>query len=115
MADKTMQELRVRFGRLVAAHRRRLGWTQEELAGRAELSVDMVSRIEAGATGARFNTIDKLATAMKVDPAEFFSPDIPGTALSRPKLTAIIARIARLSDDDLDWLDEVLKAVLKHR
>ena len=72
----------------------------------------MISRIEAGTTGARFTTIDKLATALEVEPEEFFSPN---SALDRPKLKAIVTRLARLSDDDLEWLDGVLKAVLKHR
>lgn len=115
MVEDTVRELRIRFGRLVSAHRRRLGWTQDELSARAEISIDMVSRMEAGATGARFTTIDKLAQAMGVDPAEFFSPHIPGSPADRPKLTAIMSRLARLTDADLDWLDDVLAAVLKHR
>ena len=31
------------FGRLVANHRRRLGWSQEKLADRAEISEGMVA------------------------------------------------------------------------
>lgn len=108
----SLQQLRTQFGRLVSAQRRVKGWTQDELAERAEISVDMISRIEAGATGARFMTIDKLARALGVHPAEFFSAK---SALGRPKLNGIVTRLARLSDDDLDWLDEVLHAVLKHR
>lgn len=115
MADNSTQELKSTFGRLVAAHRRRLGWTQDDLSARAEISVDMVSKIEAGSTGVRFLTIDKLARAMSLDPAELFTPHLPGTALDRPKLTAIMSRIARLSDSDLDWLDDVLAVVLRHR
>ncbi|MBO0906537.1 helix-turn-helix domain-containing protein [Jiella sp. MQZ13P-4] len=38
-----MADLRIRFGRLVAAHRKRLGLTQEVLAERAGISTDMVS------------------------------------------------------------------------
>ena len=112
MANDTLQKLRTQFGRLVSAKRRERGWTQDELASNAEISVDMVSRIEAGTTGARFTTIDKLATALQVEPEELFSAK---SALDRPKLGAIVTRLARLSDDDLDWLDEVLKSVLKHR
>jgi len=110
-----MKELKVRFGRLVGAHRRRLGWTQEELAAHANISVDMVSRIEAGSTGVRFGTIDKLAEAMKIDPAELFSPSIPGSALERQRLTMITSRLAKLSDKDLDWVANVLEAVLRSR
>lgn len=112
MAKDTLQQLRTQFGRLVSANRRNKGWTQEHLASQAEISVDMISRIEAGTTGARFTTIDKLAAALGVGPEELFSPE---SALRRPKLNAIITRLARLSDDDLEWLDSVLKAVLKHR
>jgi transcriptional regulator with XRE-family HTH domain len=110
-----MNELRRRFGNLVAAHRRQQGMTQEALSTKAELSVDMISRIEAGSTGTSFTSIEKLAAALAVDPAEFFSANVPRGALDRPRLTAITARISKLSDADLDWLDDVLKAVLKHR
>lgn len=115
MPDEPIQQLRATFGRLVSAHRRRLHLTQDDLSARAEISVDMVSKIEAGSTGASFASIVKLARALAVDPAELFSPHIPGTAIERPKLTAMMGRLARLSDDDLDWLDDVLTAVLKHR
>jgi transcriptional regulator with XRE-family HTH domain len=110
-----MADLRTRFGKLVAAHRRRLGWTQDELCARASISVDMVSRIEAGSTGVRFATITKLAEALSVDPAELFTPNLPGGALERGKLTEITSGLARLSDKDLEWVDNVLAAVLKHR
>lgn len=112
MATDTLQKLRTQFGRLVSAKRRERGWTQDQLSEHAQISVDMISRIEAGTTGARFTTIDKLASALEVEPEEFFSPK---GALDRPKLNVIVTRLARLSDDDLDWLDDVLAAVLKHR
>lgn len=75
----------------------------------------MISRIETGASGARFQTVAKLAEALAIDPAELFSPDVDGSKLLRPKLTAITSRLAALSDTDLDWLDRVLVAVLRHR
>ena len=74
----------------------------------------MISRIEAGVTGARFTTIDKLARALSVDPAEFFTPDLPDGGLQRRQLTAVISKLAKLSDKDLLWVGDVLKAVLKH-
>jgi transcriptional regulator with XRE-family HTH domain len=68
-----MADLRKRFGELLAAHRRRRGMTQEDLAEAAGLSVDMISKIEVGATGARFPSIERLAKAGQVDPAELFT------------------------------------------
>lgn len=110
-----MTDLRLRFGNLLAAHRRRLGLTQEELADRADISVDMVSKIETGASGARFPTIERLATALKIDPAELFSTEIPGGALARGALVELTSRLAPLSEGDLSWISGVVDAALKSR
>lgn len=110
-----MDDLRLQFGRLVAAHRKAKGWSQDELAKMAGIGLDMVSKVETGVTGARFPTITKLARAFGIRPVELFDPHIGEGTLTRPKLAAIMGRLARLSDDDLDWLDCVLDAVLKHR
>ena len=56
-----MDELRQRFGRLVAANRRRKGWTQQQLADHSGVSLDMINRIERGVSAARFPNITKLA------------------------------------------------------
>lgn len=110
-----MSDLRTRFGTLVAAHRKRMKWTQAELAEKAALSVDMISRIEAGATGARFPTIEKLADAMNIAPAELFTDELPDGALQRTKLTNITSRLAKLSDADLDWISGVIWAAMDRR
>lgn len=110
-----MQELRIRFGRLVAAHRRQAGLTQDGLASASGVSTDMIARIEAGATGARFVTISKLAAALKVDPAELFSPDVPPGALERAELTDIVTRLAKLPAKDLAWIDALLDVALRRR
>lgn len=109
MAD----ELRKRFGRLVAAHRRRQGLTQQKLADAARLSPDMIARIETGSTGARFPTIERLSEALHVDPAELFTAELPKGALRRAKFTNLTARLAKLSDSELEWLDTILAAALR--
>jgi transcriptional regulator with XRE-family HTH domain len=109
MAD----DLRKRFGHLVAAHRKRQGLTQQRLADAAILSKDMIARIEAGATGARFPSIERLSLALNVDPAELFTPDLPRGQFRRAKFTNLTARLAKLSDPELDWLDAILAAALR--
>ncbi|HTM81560.1 helix-turn-helix transcriptional regulator [Asticcacaulis sp.] len=108
-------QLKQRFGYLVAAHRKRRGMTQAQLGEAAEISTDMVARIEGGSSGARFQTVEKLAAALKVDPAELFTADIPSSALARPKLSAITRRLSKESDADLDWLAGMLDSLLKKR
>lgn len=108
-----MVDLRTRFGRLVKAHRVRLKLTQDALAERANISTDMVSKIEGGASGARFGVVAQLAEALNVDPAELFTPDLPGGQLQRSTLTDITSRLASLSETELIWLRGVLEAALR--
>lgn len=108
-----MVDLRTRFGRLVKAHRVRVGLTQEALAERADISTDMVSKIEGGSSGARFRVIGQLADALGVDPAEFFTADLPSSQLQRAALNDITSRLASLSDSELRWLNGVIEAALR--
>ncbi|MFT4095751.1 MAG: helix-turn-helix transcriptional regulator [Rhodoblastus sp.] len=100
---------------MVAAHRRRRGMTQEALAEAADLSVDMVSKIESGASGARFPVVERLAEALQVDPAELFTTEIPNGAIKRKALNDLTARLAALSDQDLTWAEGILAAALRPR
>ncbi|TKT71424.1 helix-turn-helix domain-containing protein [Afipia massiliensis] len=110
-----MADLRKRFGRLLAAHRRRLGHTQEALAEAAGLSVDMISKLEVGATGARFPAIERLAEALKIDPAELFTSDLPTGSMSRGAYGQISAALAQLDEADLIWVKSILDAALSSR
>lgn len=110
-----MVDLRARFGSLVKAHRLRLRLTQEGLAERANISADMISKIEGGNSGARFGVVTQLSEALGVDPAELFTPDLPSGQLQRTTLTEISSRLASLNDDELRWLKGILEAVLRPR
>jgi transcriptional regulator with XRE-family HTH domain len=107
-----MADLRKRFGELLAAHRRRRGLTQEGLAEAAGLSVDMISKIEVGATGARFPSIERLAQAVQVDPAELFTSELPKGAMNRGAFGEISAKLAPLPESDLLWISALLDVAL---
>ncbi|TDK37030.1 XRE family transcriptional regulator [Rhizobium deserti] len=106
-----MNDLNRRFGNLVAAHRRKNGLSQFQLAEQAGISKDMVSKIEIGASGASFRVIEKLATALRIDPAELFTPNLRPEAKSRA-YSDLTARLAGFSEADLLWAREVLEAAL---
>ena len=110
-----MSNLQERFGKLVAAHRKRRGWTQRQLAEAADLSDDMIARIEAAATGVSFTTVDKLALALNIDPAELFTSQVPNGALHRGQIGDLLAKLASLREDELVWLNGVIEAALKPR
>ncbi len=108
-----MADLRKRFGALLAAHRRRRGLTQEDLAEAAGLSVDMISKIEVGATGARFPSIERLANAVGVDPAELFTSDIRNGSMSRGAFGEISEKLSSLPESDLVWISALLDVALQ--
>lgn len=110
-----MVDLRKRFGRLLAAHRRRLGYTQNALAEAADLSVDMISKLEVGATGARFPVVERLAVVLEIDPAELFTSDLPTGAIRRGTYGEISSMLASLDEAELVWVKSILDAALSSR
>lgn len=110
-----MGNLKQRFGSLVVAHRRRLGWTQRQLAEAADLSDDMVARIEIGRTGVSFGTIEKLASALGVDPAELFTANLPAGAWRGTSLSDLTAKLAGAKQEDLVWVSRIVEAALSPR
>jgi transcriptional regulator with XRE-family HTH domain len=107
--------LKTRFGRLLAAHRKVAGMTQAKLAERSSTSVDMIAKMEAGATAPSFDTIDRLSNALSVDAAEFFTTELGGKPYKRRAFTGLVSELAKLSDADLKWLSGVVKAALRTR
>jgi transcriptional regulator with XRE-family HTH domain len=101
-------DLKERFGRLVAANRRRKDWTQAELAEASDLSEDMVARLEKASVGVSFDTIEKLANALEVDPAELFSPTA-NKAKQRKAVLDLVSRLSAFSDDELAWVADLIK------
>ena len=74
------------FGRRVRELRKRAGLTQAELAQRCGRSVEMqrVGEIERGERNCTLQTIERLATGLRCEPAELFlfSPQKVGRSMS---------------------------------
>ena len=82
--------------------------TQEMLAKAAELSIDMIGKIENGASGARFPVIERLANALSIDPAELFTTEIRDGALRSEIFVEACVRISVLREEELRKLLRVL-------
>ena len=61
------------FGRNVKGRRNRRKWVQAELARRADLKAATISKIERGATNARLSTVESIAQAFQIEPAELLN------------------------------------------
>lgn len=56
----------IRFGRAVRRLREQRGWSQEQLAGRAELNRSYLGEVERGGVMPSLDTASKLARALEV-------------------------------------------------
>lgn len=59
-------DIRRRVGLAVQRHRKAKGWSQEELADRAELHRTYVSGVERGVRNPTVTVLEKLAQALEV-------------------------------------------------
>jgi transcriptional regulator with XRE-family HTH domain len=107
-----MDDLAQLFGRLLAAHRRQKGLTQSQLAEHAQLSQEMITKLEAGLTGASFKAIERLADALEINPGALFSPEV---GPRRRQLDQLVARLAALDEDDAEWAVRLIEVGLSRR
>jgi transcriptional regulator with XRE-family HTH domain len=101
-----------RFGRRLAAHRAKLGWTQQELAERLAVSRVAVSHLEAGMTMPGERTVALLAGLFKVAPHELVAgTDYPLAKADRLPVvvtqhTEVELQLA-LFENDIVWFESV--------
>jgi transcriptional regulator with XRE-family HTH domain len=104
-----------RLGRRIAAHRAKLGWTQQELAERLAVSRVAVSHLERGVSAPGERTVALLAGLFKVTPHELVTgTDYPAAKADR--LPVVVAQYTEvelqlhLFDADVRWLEELRPA-----
>lgn len=111
-----MATLREQVGALIRHHRDRAGLTQADLAEKAGIASETVSRIERGSLAPSFETLADFATALGVDVRDFF--EIADQAVRERRddpLMRLIVRLAFCDAADLDWADELLTVALAKR
>lgn len=67
-----MEDVRVRFGRVLRARRRKVGLSQEEFADLCGLDRTYVGGIERGERNLGLVNIEKLARVLKISLSELF-------------------------------------------
>ena len=75
----------------------------------------MVAKLETGVTAPRFRTIEALAVALGIDPAELFTSDPPCGTHKNKALNDFTAHFARFSAQELAWAKNLIDAALKSK
>jgi predicted transcriptional regulator len=73
--------------RQIRAARALLGWSQQQLADKAIVSLNALARLEKGSVDSRVSTLQAVETALAKAGVEFLSSDIKGEGvrLKNPK------------------------------
>ncbi len=104
--------LQRQLGERVAARRRATGLTQAELAERARVSTETVSRLERGRTMPSISLLNKIARSMGADPA-----DLLRSSAGRTKHERAVARLAALlsghTSAQVDMVVDVAARILR--
>lgn len=102
------------FGTNLRHHRKAKHLTQAQLAEKASLSTEMVSKIERGIAAPSFTTIEKLSEILDVPEVVFFGVGLIVTTDSERTriLSKIQTKLSRLNEDGLARADKMLGALI---
>lgn len=98
LAPMLTGDIKARFGSAVRTQRKRMGISQEELAGRAGLHRTYVADIERGARNLSLANIEKLAHALEVSIPTLFTHAISAEG-SRPQIAEDVVEILLVEDE----------------
>lgn len=101
------------FGTNLRHHRKAKHLTQAQLAEKASLSTEMVSKIERGIAAPSFTTIERLSAILDVPEVVFFGVGLIVTTDSERTriLSKIQTKLSRLNEDQLVRADRLLGAL----
>ncbi len=112
-----MSELRSQVGNLVRHYRECAGVTQAQLAEKIDKSVQLVGRIERGASAPSFETMEAMALALGIEVRDLFglgSFAVGATATNDP-LARLVQRCSELDPLDQEWLLKLVNVALARK
>jgi transcriptional regulator with XRE-family HTH domain len=74
-------------GELLAAARKRKGWTLQELGKSSGVAVGTLSKVENGKSGASFDTVSRVAAALNISFDDLLGPNNPRFASGRRSIS----------------------------
>jgi len=121
MGNTEKQEKMIRIlkertpGEMVAAHRKRLGWSQEELSWRSGVSVTQIGKIERNMVNPLYETVELLEKALNIQLLDqfkkFHKEQAAGKKDGRSQRRAIKKFLQKVEEDcgENEGLEEYLE------
>ena len=116
METSNVSTFRRIIGSQVRHYRTDRNWTQGELAEKADLSLDMIGRLERGTATPSLDSLFRLASVLEVPPAVLLGGlplDDRGELERERKLQKILAALGRVETRDLDRIERILNEVIR--
>lgn len=109
-------DFRVAAGKRIRRERLKLGWSQEELAEKAELHPSFIGQIERGLRAASFKTLEKLGAIFGVRPADFLEGGAVGAAYTpHPLERRILGLLKGCSAGEQQLVYQTIKHLLRQK
>jgi transcriptional regulator with XRE-family HTH domain len=111
-----MATLSQQIGGIVRHHRKRHAWTQGELAAKADLSVEMINRVESGRVVPSLRTLELLAGLFVIPVRDLFGiGDHAAEAGRDDAMVRLVGRVSSLDSEDLEWVDRLVAMALNRK
>ncbi|MFC0212865.1 helix-turn-helix domain-containing protein [Paenibacillus chartarius] len=104
-----MNSIRKLLGQRIRTLREQSGWTQEQLAERADLHPNYIGQIERGLKNVSLDNIHKLAVGLRINLSQLFNFDdqeLPAAS------SRIVQMLQQCSNEDLDFLMQHIEHLL---
>lgn len=107
---KKQENEKVLLGRRIRALRNAKGWTQEKLGAASEISYKFIGEVERGVQNPSFETLVKIAAALKVALPELFR--FEQETFDKKSIENRLSQIIKnLSDEDMRQLYMILSSL----
>ncbi|CAM3551599.1 helix-turn-helix domain-containing protein [Marinicrinis lubricantis] len=104
--------IRKLFGQRIRTLREQYGWTQEQLAERADLHPNYIGQIERGLKNVSLDNIHKLAIGLRMNLSQLFTFDNHELPAPSSRITQMLQHC---SEEDLEFLMQHIEHLLKWR
>ncbi len=110
--ENAMKEIKTLFGKRVRELRKNMGFSQEDLAEKTDISSKYLSRVEMGQHFPSIDTLDRLANALKVELKDFF--EFAHEARSSRELREVLSGMLKEADEEkLRLLVKIVRVVIR--